>query len=266
MKCLLINGSPNRGNTYTLAMTAIKHLLLKADFQFEEIHLTRRQIPLCEGCYCCFERGDTACLHRPLFADIVTKIESADALFILSPAYSKAVTPHLKNFIDHLAYLMLRPRYFEKKAFVITTSMGKSSAAITGYIKEILHAWGVNHVMTFSVACHLTRGYYPAKKVVNHLERLADVFYDDVKSERLHQPSFVTLKHYNASRAKAFVISQSRLSKFWKEHGMLDAPYFPIIKINLPKRLFGWAVFKFFLHKHKKLLKDEQYAMLSRHF
>lgn len=266
MKCLLINGSPNRGNTYTLAMTAINHLQLKADFEFEEVHLSRRQIPLCEGCYCCFERGENACLHRSFFADIVMKIESADALFILSPAYSKAVTPHLKNFIDHLAYFMLRPRYFEKKAFVITTSMGKSSKVVAGYMKEILHSWGLNSVMAYSVACHSTRGYYPAKNVVNHLERLADAFYEDVKSGRLHQPSFKTLKHYNASRAKAVAISQSRLNKFWEEHGMLGKAYFPIVKLNMLKSLFGWAIFELKIHKHKKLLKSEQFAILARHF
>ncbi len=266
MRCLLINGSPNRGNTYTLAMTVINHLQLKADFELEEIHLSRRQIPLCEGCYCCFERGENACLHRSLFADIVTKIESADALIILSPTYSKAVTPHLKNLFDHLAYLMLRPRYFEKKALVIATSMGKASKTIASYIREILHAWGVNHVMTFSMACRSTRGYSPAINVVNRLECLADIFYNDVKSGRLHQPFFNTLKHYNSSRAKAAAFSRSRLSEFWKEHGMLDEPYFPIVKMNIPKRLFGWIIFKYILHKYKKLLRNENFAILARHF
>ncbi|WP_347707330.1 NAD(P)H-dependent oxidoreductase [Clostridium sporogenes] len=49
-------------------------------------------------------------------------MEKADALIVTSPVYSLQITGLLKNSIDHMAYNFHRPRFFTKKALVITTT------------------------------------------------------------------------------------------------------------------------------------------------
>ena len=49
MKYVIINGSPRRKNTWKMVEQAKSNL--KGDF--EEIHLMKEKIPLCNGCFKC---------------------------------------------------------------------------------------------------------------------------------------------------------------------------------------------------------------------
>ena len=65
-------------------------------------------------------------------------------MIITSPVYSLQISGQLKNFIDHMSYNFHRPKYFNKKALIITTTGGVRAKEIANYIKEVLTFWGIN--------------------------------------------------------------------------------------------------------------------------
>ena len=57
-------------------------------------------------------------------------------MIITSPVYSLQISGQLKNFIDHMSYNFHRPKYFNKKALIITTTGGVRAKEIANYIVD----------------------------------------------------------------------------------------------------------------------------------
>ena len=99
---------------------------------------------MCTGCFNCILKTEKKCPHYESIKYINNKIDWCDAMIITSPVYSLQVSGQLKNFIDHMSYNFHRPKYFNKKALIITTTAGVDAKEISNYIKEVLTFWGIN--------------------------------------------------------------------------------------------------------------------------
>ena len=55
MKYVIINGSPRKKNTWNI----VRHVEENLDGEFEEIHLIKHKIPMCNGCFKCIIEGET---------------------------------------------------------------------------------------------------------------------------------------------------------------------------------------------------------------
>ena len=51
MKCLVIHGSPRRGNTWDVLNIVKDEMQKNGDFNFEVIELAKEKIPICIGCF-----------------------------------------------------------------------------------------------------------------------------------------------------------------------------------------------------------------------
>ena len=120
MKYAIINGSPRKKNTWA----AVKQIEKNLGGEFDEIHLMREKIPMCNGCFNCINESPDKCPHFDKINPIVEKLKSADGIIIASPVYAMNVTALLKNFLDHTAYFYHRPEFFEKKARRPSTPAG----------------------------------------------------------------------------------------------------------------------------------------------
>ena len=243
MKCVVINGSPHKGNTYKLAQIVKKRMSEHGRIEFEEFHLGQYDMPFCKGCFCCFERGEHKCPHFEAVGPLAKAIESADALIVLSPAYSIAPTALLKNLIDHLSYYYHRSRFFTKKALVITSTAGAGAKPTARYIRDVLLAWGFNRVHCFSPALHAGIGYSPDAKMESKLYRLADEFYADVAGGRLHRPKLKRVALYNVWRALAASDSQTFDGQYWHQNSLMETTFAPGIPRGPLGRLTGAIVF-----------------------
>ena len=134
MKYVIINGSPRRKNTWKMVMQAKTNL--KGDF--EEIHLMKEKIPLCNGCFKCIVEDEEKCPHRDKVKPIVDKMMAADGIIVACPVYAMNVTALLKNFLDHTAYFYHRPEFFTKKALVVVSTAGAGQKDVAKYIDETL--------------------------------------------------------------------------------------------------------------------------------
>jgi multimeric flavodoxin WrbA len=118
MKILAIMGSPRRGNSLKLTRLIEDELKDMSSVDFEYLFLKDTQLANCIGCHLCIQKGEQMC---PLHDDrdlIIKKIEDADGVIFVSPVYMFTITALMKNFVDHLAFLVHRPCFFHKPAMI----------------------------------------------------------------------------------------------------------------------------------------------------
>jgi multimeric flavodoxin WrbA len=235
MKYLIINGSPRKKNTWS----AVKQAKANLDGEFEEIHLMKEKIPMCNGCFKCILEGEERCPHFYMIDPIIEKIRQCDAIIVASPVYAMNVTALLKNFLDHTAYLYHRPEFFTKKALVVVTTAGAGHKDVSNYIDETLRHWGVNKVYKIAIAC----GGKDTLET-SQIDKTAKKFGDDVKSGKLHSPKFKDIIFFNVWKAMA--VSEDPMKadeKYWKSTGLVNHDFSPEVKLNVIKKLFSKAMF-----------------------
>ena len=234
MKYLIINGSPRKKNTWNLVKQAKTNL----EGEFEEIHLIKQNIPMCNGCFKCFEKGESECPHFESVRPIVEKIMECDGLIITSPVYALNVSGLLKNFFDHTAYFYHRPHFFDKKALVVVSTAGADHKKVAKYIDETLRHWGFNR--NYKIAIALGGKEQPEEKEIKNINKTAQKFRKDVESKKLHSPKFMNLIYYNAWRAMAELNTLSPTDKeYWENTGLANHEYSPSVKLNIIQKVCG---------------------------
>ncbi len=249
MKCLVIHGSPRRGNTWDVLNLVKEEMKKNGDVEFIDIELRKQGIPSCVGCFNCIMKGENKCPHKDIISNITTKLEKADALIITSPVYSLQVTGLLKDFIDHMSYNFHRPRFFTKKALVITTTAGAGHTDAANYIKKVLHYWGFNYVNTLPIAY---RGLELNNKNNEKIHKAAKNFMNDLKSNKLHKPSIKSVAMFNIWRGMANEKNKfgSADYDYWNETELNKYPFSPKVEIGILKNGIGNFIYKM-MKKHK---------------
>lgn len=242
-----MNGSPHRGNTWRLTQ-AVKEILAgwDASIEFSEIHLADLALPFCTGCSNCFRKGHRHCPHHEKVQVIMDLIEANDAVIFSVSCFQGHVTGILKNLTDHLAFLIHRPRYFHKKALIISTAGGVSAASTTRALAATLAGWGFNKSYQLPIIAFSWNTYKPEQKDLQRAEKVARRFYQDLKAQRLYAPSTGVLIPFNLFQALCITAGDDPMfptedHHFWpKYYGMQYAPGIPL---PLHKRLLGMMIY-----------------------
>ena len=145
MKVLAIMGSPRKGDTYHLTQRVEERMRALGDYEFEYLWLRDLDLGLCRGCYGCLWRGDEACPHHEIVAEVERKLLAADGVIFASPVYALDMTALLKNLLDHLTHHMHRPCFFDQRVLLVCTA-GAMGVGIT------LRTMSAVSVMGFSIA------------------------------------------------------------------------------------------------------------------
>ena len=227
MKCLVIHGSPRRSNTWEVLNMVENEMKRIGDFDFELIELSKEKIPTCIGCFNCIFKGEDKCPHKNFIIPLVKKIEEADALIITSPVYSMQLSGLLKNFIDHMSYNFHRPRFYNKKALIITTTAGAGHKDTAKYLEEVMYFWGVNYVMTIPIAY---RSYELKESNKRKILKGARTFSKELLSNKLHEPSMKSIIMYN----------------MWSKEELKNSVYYPGVPINLVRKIAAKIVSNMF--------------------
>lgn len=231
MKYLIINGSPRKKNTWKI----VEQIKLNLDGETEEIHLIKQKIPMCNGCYKCFNEGEDKCPHHDIINPIVEKLKQADGLIITSPVYAMNVTALLKNLFDHTAYFFHRPEFFDKKALIVVSTAGAGQKKVAKYMDETLRHWGFNKTYKLALACG-GKEHLETKEI----DKTAKRFNEDVKSKKLHSPKFGDILFFNVWKAMATSSNPIPADKkYWEETNFINHDFAPTIKLNIIKRAFG---------------------------
>jgi multimeric flavodoxin WrbA len=104
-RILAINGSYRPDGAIDQAVAVAVAAARRAGAEVEVVHLRDTPIEFCQNCRACTQvRGETpgVCVQHDGMADLVAKIEAADAYILASPTNFYSVTALFKRFMERL--------------------------------------------------------------------------------------------------------------------------------------------------------------------
>lgn len=147
----LISSYRKRGNTSQLLQLLKEKLSQlfrqkKIEAEINNIFLAHQNIIMCKGCRICFDKGEKECPLKDDILNIKEKFAKADFVILASPVYVEDVNGIMKNWIDRMAFICHRPEFFEKGAYVLSTSGIGSAGHPLNTMAFALRTWGLDIV------------------------------------------------------------------------------------------------------------------------
>lgn len=147
MKCVVINGTEQKGCTYMLKEIFLDELKPE---QLSEFYLPKDAPDYCTGCKLCFMKGESLCPHHKKVAPIWQAMLEADLIVFAYPVYVLRTPGHVKSLLDHLGVHWCAhrpdPKMFNKTAAIITQSIGAPNNDAQKDVKTSLNWLGVPRV------------------------------------------------------------------------------------------------------------------------
>jgi len=244
MKILVIIGSPRKGNTYRAAKKIEESMQSRGNVEFEYLMLKDADLSQCSGCFVCITKGENHCPHKDSASIIERKMHAADGVILATPVYGMNVSALMKTFIDRLSYIFHRPRFFDKKALLLSTTGAVGNKEVLDYLKLVAGIWGFE--IAHSVGLVTPPIQLPRKKEHENnlkLEKAALEFYNSLQKER-SSPGLRDVLVFHAQKASFGESSQNLPADYtyWKEKGWLrpEAKYYADIPVNPVYNAIGW--------------------------
>ena len=244
MKILAIIGSPRKQNTYSLVKIFEKRLKLINEIDFEYLFLKEYNIGICKGCLNCISYGKSSCPKSDIISSIVSKMDKMDGVIFASPVYIDNITGLMKNFIDHLVYIIHRPKFLDKYALILSTTKGSGLSQVLEYLKKTAIKLGFSVIGTFGARTP-TFNEKESKKEINEL---CKDFLHSIQNKKRIKPSFWALLYFKIMRflVKDLLKNDFELDyKYWKNKGWFESTYFKDGKVGWFKNLLSKIVFSF---------------------
>jgi len=103
MKVLALNSSPRGGDQSKteLMLAAVVRGMEEAGAEVEVVHLRKKKINNCIGCYTCWTKTPGTCLHRDdMTGELFPKWSASDLVVYASPLYHFTLNAAMKAFIE----------------------------------------------------------------------------------------------------------------------------------------------------------------------
>jgi multimeric flavodoxin WrbA len=224
MKVVVFNGSPRKGNTFTVTKLFLNELAKCGELKLTEFSFPKDMPKFCTGCQQCLRGPREKCPHADYVDLIYEAIIEADALVFASPHFGASCMPgSMKTLFDHLSFMEMtiapRKECFQKKAFILTT--GSGSKQNIRIIKSCLINWGINRVESLGIRMFTDKWISISKKRQMKLEKMirrkAHIFY--YLKKKIPYPKTVILFFTNKFIIKKFMGEGTYTYKYWKENG-----------------------------------------------
>ncbi len=150
MKVVVINGTAWKGVTYRLKEVFLEPL--RKEHEVQEFVLPRDSSNFCTGCKNCFYKSEELCPHASETMPIWNAMLAADLLVFAYPVYVMRAPGQVKALLDHFGchWMVHRPdkRMFNKRAVILTQSIGAPNGAAQKDVSTSLNWLGVSDVRT----------------------------------------------------------------------------------------------------------------------
>ena len=143
MNIVVVLGSCRKNGTGMGHLKKIEQFIKnKYAADFEYLYLGDYKIDTCRGCMACYELGESRCPNRDGYLDAMKILNAADAAIFYSPTYTLSMSGLMKTFFDRSSYVLHRPYFKGRYAYILTTTMffGEKKALKT--MKDIVSGMG----------------------------------------------------------------------------------------------------------------------------
>lgn len=237
MKILAIIGSPkSNGNSYNATKEVELKLKQLDNVEFEYLFLNDVDLNMCRGCFNCVVKGEDLCPLKDDRAEIESKMLNVDGIIFVTPVYCQNVSGLMKNFIDRFAYVFHRPRFFDQKAMILSTSGGAGLKETLDYLMN-LEIWGFGK----PVKLGLITPHWPHSKELKvknkkNIDKATNDFYKKINTGK-ESPNFMTYMHFKflkaTSEMEEYLPADKKFYKY-KDEFFYDTNISPLNKLLAP--------------------------------
>ena len=249
-KILVIMGSPRKGNTFRACEDLRELMQQNIPVEFEYLWLKDAHLLPCKGCYICIPRGEEKCPNRDDAPAIEEKMRQADGVIFASPVYGMNVTGQMKTFVDRLSYIFHRPRFFDKKALLLSTAGGIGNREVLGYLDTVAGVWGFEVAGKAGLIIPPGSAIAPFRvtKNQNVLKQAAQDFSAALSRKTTKSPGLMKVIIFHAQRAAFSQMEKESPCdyQYWKNQDWLspNARYYVDVPVNplygTIGRIFEW--------------------------
>jgi len=258
-KILVIMGSPRKGNTFRACEELREILEQELPVEFEYLWLKDVNLQPCKGCLACFSEGEARCPNRDDAPFIEQKMHNADGVVFASPVYGMNVSGQMKTFIDRLSYVFHRPRFFDKKALLLTTAGVLGNDEVLKYLDTVARIWGFEVAGKLGLVTATPVPPYRIERNRKAIARSAGEFATALRRPVRKSPGLYDIIIFRGQRGAFSQLAEVSPAdyQYWKEKGWFDrgTRYFVDVPINPLYHAIGILVEWFSKREIKKDLE-----------
>ena len=268
MRVLTIMGGPRKGYGTIIMQQLEYQLKLLQEVEFEYLYLKDVNLESCRGCLNCFFKGEDKC---PVGNDdrdvIINKIDQADGVIFMAPAYALHVPALMKKFFDRLSYIFHRPRFFGKIAIGVCNQGIADAKTITRYFNKVADSWGFNFVHRLEVRTMPIKG--AERKILKKIKTTSKVFIKALNGKRYQKPSLGGVLGFKIRKTlHNIAIDETNADyKYWFEQGWLedDKQYYYDTRIGIIKRIIAGLLNLFLKPQFKKMFAGDPQQIYNQY-
>jgi len=240
-KIVVIIGSPRKQLTYQVMQELVENLNTLGDIECQYVFLKDANLANCRGCGNCFLKGEENCPLRDDRDVLIQKIEDSDGVIFATPNYSLNVSGIMKTFLDRLAFVFHRPRFFGKAFMGVVVQGIYGGKDVVHYLEKVGGAWGFNVGRGFFVTAFQPLTPSERRKISNEVQKAARRFQQVLTRPSPPAPSLLRLMLFRLSRAsiRAMLNDSNRDYRYFREKGWFESPYYYDARVGPVKALVG---------------------------
>ena len=199
-KITIFIGSRQKRATLRAAQEFEEKLKVYGAIEVEYVFLKDYRLDYCTGCNLCFTKGED---HCPLKDDrdlLLEKIYGSDGVIFATPNYAFHVTATMKNFLDRQAFILHRPRFFDKTFTAIVTQGIFGGAPIVKYFKTLSGSMGYRAVKGCCLTTLEPSTPKEKEKMSKQIQKTARRYYRKLTLSAPESPTFFRLMLFRLAR------------------------------------------------------------------
>jgi len=234
-------GSPRNQLTRQVVQEFVEDLKTFGDVECEYVFLKDVNLSNCRGCGSCFLKGEERC---PLHDDrdvLIEKLENSGGVVFATPNYSLNVSGIMKTFLDRLAFVFHRPRFFGKAFMGVVVQGIYGGKDVVNYLEKVGGAWGFTVGRGFYVTAFQPLSPSEQKKISEEVGKAAKRFHRALTRPSLPVPSLLRLMLFRLSRSsiQAMLDETYRDYRYFKEKGWFESSYYYRTRVGPVRGLAG---------------------------
>ena len=171
---------------------------------------------------------------------LIRKMEEADGVIFAVPNYAFDVSARTKNFLDRIAFMLHRPRFFNKSFTAIVSQGMFGGDRIRRYLENIGGILGFEVVHGTCIKTLEPMTSDRQKKNTKKIETVARCFYHHLNRKRPLIPSLYKLMMFRMHRSAILSLGEQFYDyRYCKDKGWFESDYYYEVRLNPIKKLLG---------------------------
>ena len=241
MKVTAFIGSPRKKNTYHAVERLLGNLQSLGNIEYEIVMLGDYNLQRCKGCQSCLDWGEELCSLKDDRDILIDKIANSDGIIFASPNYSFQVSALMKNFLDRLAFIFHRPRFFGNTFTSLVVQGIYGGGGVIKYLNFVGWGFGFNVVKGGFITTLQPMTEKRQKANDKTIDELSKRFYAQLAKKEFPTPTLYELMTFRMGRTsrKIMLNEKYRDYTYLREKGWFESEYYYPVKLSPAKKLAG---------------------------